>query len=80
MSRPATKHRGVRVRCRLGGYAPCVDDLCYGGGQTLCGLYMDEEVCPHGFIPETCSEGCADDDYADDFGMEENDHDEPKAG
>lgn len=65
------QRRGLRVRCPLGGYAPCVDDLCYGGGQTLCGLYMDEEVCFHGFIPETCPQ-CEDDDDRDfDDGMDD---------
>jgi hypothetical protein len=58
----SVRRRGVRVRCPLGGYAPCIDDLCHGGGQTICGLYVDEEVCPHGWIPETCPDGCADDD------------------
>lgn len=53
--------RPVRARCSLGGYAPCVDDLCYGGGQTLCGLETDFDFCHHGFIPETCPD-CADDD------------------
>lgn len=52
---PETKRKGVRVRCPLGGFAPCVDDLCHGGGMMVCGLY-EEEVCHHGFIPETCSE------------------------
>jgi hypothetical protein len=72
MTPPKTaKRRGVRVKCPLGGYAPCVDDLCYGGGRTLCGLYLDEEVCFHRFIPETCPEGCADDDYPD-FDVEDD--------
>jgi hypothetical protein len=56
----------MRVRCPLGGYAPCIDDLCYGGGQTLCGLYMDEEVCFHGFIPETCPDCDESEDWPDD--------------
>jgi hypothetical protein len=55
----------VRVKCPLGGYAPCVDDLCYGGGQMVCGLEMDFDVCFHGFIPETCNQGCSTDDSDD---------------
>lgn len=49
------KRKGVRVRCPYGGFAPCVDDLCHGGGMTVCGIY-EEEVCHHGFVPETCPE------------------------
>ena len=49
----------IRVKCPLGGYAPCVDDLCYGGGETLCGLEIEYDVCWHGFIPDTCNQGCA---------------------
>lgn len=50
----------------MGGYAPCVDDLCHSGGQTLCLLEPDFDFCWHGYIPETCPEGCGegpDDDY-----------------
>ncbi len=46
--------RPVRVRCPMGGYAPCIDDLCYGGDTTMCGLEWDEDFCTHGYIPETC--------------------------
>jgi hypothetical protein len=31
------------IRCLFGGPAPCFDDLCHGGGQTVCGLDMDFE-------------------------------------
>lgn len=63
MAETEPRRRGVRVRCSLGGFAPCIDDLCHGGGQTLCGLYMDEEVCYHGFIPETCPDCDEDRDF-----------------
>jgi hypothetical protein len=48
--------RPLRARCRLGGPAPCVDDLCHGVDQTICGLWLDFDVCPHGQTPETCDE------------------------
>jgi hypothetical protein len=63
---PRTRRKAVRVRCPLGGPAPCIDDLCHSGGATLCGLDPDHEVCPHGFIPETCPE-CGEDDEPEDF-------------
>lgn len=35
------------IRCRFGGPAPCMDDLCHGavggGGTTICGLDMSFE-------------------------------------
>ena len=61
----------IRVRCPLGGLAPCVDDMCHSGGDTLCGLevgeHEDADVCWHGYLPDTCDQGCADDrdDYDD---------------
>jgi hypothetical protein len=66
--------RGIRVRCPLGGYAPCIDDMCHGVDQTMCGLWVEgcgfdaADVCLHGWVPETCPEGCADeyDDEPDD--------------
>jgi hypothetical protein len=48
--------RSVRVRCPLGGLAPCFDDLCHGVDTTMCGLEIDFDVCPHGFLPGTCDE------------------------
>jgi hypothetical protein len=56
----------VRVKCPLGGYAPCIDDLCHGGGQTVCLLDSDFDFCSHGYIPDTCNQGCANDDEAQD--------------
>lgn len=60
--------KGVRVRCPLGGYAPCVDDLCHGGGTTVCGLEEGEDFCDHDYLPETCPECSArdSDDYPHD--------------
>jgi len=55
----------VRVPCPLGGHAPCVDDLCHGTDTTMCGLEIDFDVCPHGWLPSTCPEGCGDDDPED---------------
>lgn len=67
--RRRARRRGVRVRCPLGGYALCWDDLCRGGGETLCGLEIGYDVCWHSFIPETCPD-CGehgDDERFDDF-------------
>jgi hypothetical protein len=37
------------IHCKLGGRAPCIDDLCHGSSWTLCGLDMDfEEEMEHG--------------------------------
>lgn len=52
----ASARQGVPARCPLGGRAPCMDDLCHGGGQTVCGLWPDEDFCWHGYLPETCWE------------------------
>ena len=60
----------TRVRCRLGGFAPCVDDLCHGVDRTMCGLFVDSvdgDVCYHGWAPGTCPEGCDEDDEGDDY-------------
>jgi len=58
---------GVRVRCPLGGYAPCLDDMCHSGGETLCRLEPGVDFCEHEFDPETCPECWAEDhDQADD--------------
>jgi len=46
--------KGVRVRCPLGGLAPCVDDMCHSGDRTLCGLFWGEDFCEHDYDPETC--------------------------
>lgn len=54
------------ARCPLGGYAPCVDDLCHGGGRTLCGLEWGFDFCDHGNYPDACDE-CALDEDADGF-------------
>lgn len=62
----SSARRPLRVRCPPGGYAPCIDDLCHSGGQTLCLLEPDFDFCWHGYDPETCDQGCAhdgDDDY-----------------
>lgn len=74
---PTQRRRGVRVRCPLGGYAPCIDDLCHGGAF-VCGLDGDFDVCPHGFIPETCPD-CDDErgDEFDDFGFDDEGRPEP---
>lgn len=32
----------------------------------MCGLEVGFDVCPHGWLPATCPEGCADDDPEDD--------------
>ena len=52
------------VRCKLGGPAPCFDDLCHGVDQTMCGLYLGFDFCEHGNDPELCQEYgcCAEDD------------------
>lgn len=67
------REKPTRVRCPIGGFAPCVDDMCHGGDRTMCGLevgdHEDADVCWHGWVPMTCPEGCAerDDDYDFDF-------------
>jgi hypothetical protein len=58
----------VRARCRLGGPAPCFDDLCHGSSTTICGLEEGIDFCPHGYLPDTCDEGC---NYEDDYYEEE---------
>jgi hypothetical protein len=47
---PLFDSQPVVIRCRLGSRppAPCWDDLCHSGGETLCGipdewLYPDDE-------------------------------------
>lgn len=62
----------IRVRCPLGGPAPCIDDLCHGVDTTMCGLEMDFDVCYHGFYPDTCNE-CSGDREWDDW----DDHEAP---
>lgn len=57
-----TKRRPVPVRCPVGGRAPCIDDLCHGGGRTMCGLEWNEDFCVHGYIPETCETCWGEDD------------------
>jgi hypothetical protein len=32
----------------------------HSGGQTLCLLEPDFDFCWHGFIPDSCPEGCGD--------------------
>lgn len=46
----------ARVRCPLGGSAPCIDDLCHGVDTTICGLVYDFDLCDHGYDPEACDE------------------------
>lgn len=65
-----SERTGVLARCPLGGPAPCVDDLCYGG-TTLCGLEPGFDFCGHWFVPETCPEHCDRDDDWDDQGFED---------
>ena len=60
-----SRRRGVRVRCPLGGYAPCIDDLRHSGGQTIRLLEPGFDVCAHEYDPETCPE-CEDERHADD--------------
>lgn len=51
------------MRCPLGGLAPCIDDMCHSGGETLCGLEPGFDFCEHECDPETCPD-CHDyDDY-----------------
>jgi hypothetical protein len=59
-----TQARPRLVRCRLGGYAPCVDDLCHGVDTTVCGLEHGFDFCDHGYDPDACSECAAEDDYS----------------
>lgn len=59
--------KGVRARCPLGGFAPCVDDLCRGGDQTVCMLQRGFDFCDHGFDPETCPECWAEDHDGDEW-------------
>ena len=59
MSEVYVERRPVRARCRDGGPAPCFDDLCHGVDTTMCGLEYSEDFCGHGYLPETCDEGCA---------------------
>lgn len=66
--------RPWRVTCPLGGPAPCIDDLCHGGGRTLCGLEWYRDFCEHGYDPEECPYGCRDDE--DDW-LYEGQGDEP---
>jgi hypothetical protein len=54
--------KGIRPRCPLGGIAPCIDDMCNSGGETLCGLEPGGDFCEHEFIPDTCPE-CWDEDH-----------------
>ncbi len=42
--------------CRLGGSFPCGDDLCYGGGTTLCGMEPGLDFCEHDEDPDRCTE------------------------
>jgi hypothetical protein len=53
--------RATEAELRARGPAPCFDDLCHGGGQTVCGLDMDfeEEIEEEIF-------GRDDDEYDDD--------------
>lgn len=53
----------MAARCRLGGPAPCVDDLCYSG-HTLCALEEGFDFCEHGNLPDACAE-CDDWDATD---------------
>ena len=62
--------RGVRVRCPVGGYAPCFDDLCHGVDTTMCGLEYGFDFSEHDFDPETCPE-CNARDWEDDRVWEE---------
>ena len=61
----AEKRGGIRVRCPLGGLAPCIDDMCHSSDQTLCGLYRSYDFCDHGYDPDSCVE-C--DEESDDDG------------
>jgi hypothetical protein len=61
---------GIRAQCPLGGIAPCIDDMCHSGGQTLCGLDPDFDFCEHEFIPDTCPE-CWNEEHTDDPGDDE---------
>ena len=54
----------TRVRCPLGGYAPCLDDLCYGG-TTVCGLEPGADFCEHYRYPDDCPD-CTDERFDDD--------------
>ena len=47
---------GMSVRCLWGGRAPCVDDLCHGVDETLCGLQLGFDFCWHGNDPDACDE------------------------
>ncbi len=66
MSSEAPLRTGVRVRCGLGGFAPCIDDLCHGGSSTMCGLEWYEDFCEHGYIPDTCPWCYGEDDENED--------------
>jgi hypothetical protein len=59
----------MSVRCRAGGPAPCIDDLCHGSDTTLCGLQRGYDFCDHGNYPDFCDECSAeeDDEYGEDF-------------
>lgn len=72
---------GIPVACRLGGPAPCLDDMCNGVDRTMCGLYVagcgwePADVCIHGFVPDSCAECAEDDDYDERFGDADYDAD-----
>jgi hypothetical protein len=34
----------MSARCKHGGPAPCVDDLCHNCEPTLCGIWLDDEL------------------------------------
>jgi hypothetical protein len=55
------------VRCKLGGPAPCIDDLCHGVDVTMCGLHYGFDLCDHGNDPELCDEYPCDVEREDDF-------------
>jgi len=55
------------VRCKLGGPAPCIDDLCHGVDVTMCGLHYGFDLCDHGKDPELCDEYPCSVEREDDF-------------
>ena len=62
-----SERRPVRARCLQGGTAPCFDDLCHGVDTTMCGLEHLEDFCDHGWLPDTCDEGCREEAFDDEW-------------
>lgn len=59
----------MSVPCRLGGPAPCLDDMCHAGDRTLCGLILGLDFCVHEQHPDFCDE-CNDFDDPDPDGVD----------